>query len=321
MVTSAFTHRKSELNIAAAVDPGSRRETPCQIVDTILSQAPEFLFLPGLARPVGEELRPHESTTASGWRADLCHRRCERICQAVYRRRDGVSIQATVRITPLTEPLKTGAFVNRSVGIFARAGVRNRQFTACKQLAWVLRVAQAAFAAINACRLVPWLANRVIANVTLPTSGFCSEGLGNTRAFASPGWARPCRARAITQDDAAAGNRLAGTVTNRGQPFRHCIAERGSANGIARSGGCIHQWSTRHRVVLCRCGRDQFDRGPNTRLNRYGGTKQVTPLATEAARVQRIRGDTQPCEISKLGHRVCTGFCFPWCRYWLGRRT
>lgn len=57
--------------------------------------------------------------------------------------------------------------------------VQQRQFT-CRQLAWVLRRPWASIVAINVCRLVPWIANRTIAKINLPSSAFSSERIGST---------------------------------------------------------------------------------------------------------------------------------------------
>jgi flavin-dependent dehydrogenase len=55
--------------------------------------------------------------------------------------------------------------------------VRDRQFT-CKQLAWILRRPWAAFAALGMCRMLPGLAHRVIAKVTVPSTLCTSRGVG-----------------------------------------------------------------------------------------------------------------------------------------------
>jgi flavin-dependent dehydrogenase len=55
--------------------------------------------------------------------------------------------------------------------------VRDRQFT-CKQLAWILRRPWAAFAALGMCRMLPALAHRVIAKVTVPSTLCTSRGVG-----------------------------------------------------------------------------------------------------------------------------------------------
>ncbi len=172
---------RNELNVAAAVDPEVlRRATPYKIVTSILSQA-NVLVPPALS--------------TSSWRGTpyLTSQPMRVAGKRIFVVGDaggyvepftGEGIASAFEAAVAVASLAKSAAENWESSLITqwesihKQVVQDRQRT-CKHLAWVLRRPWVASVAINACRLAPWLANRVIARITRPTSEFCLGRLGS----------------------------------------------------------------------------------------------------------------------------------------------
>jgi flavin-dependent dehydrogenase len=89
------------------------------------------------------------------------------------------ALESAIAVTPLVIAAATAwvPTVASRWHTLHRQIVRDRQST-CLQLAWILRRPWAVFAALGMCQILPGLAQRVIAKVTVPSTLCTSSGVG-----------------------------------------------------------------------------------------------------------------------------------------------
>lgn len=173
---------RHQLNVAAAVAPALLSQTaPAEIVANIFDNA-------GISAP--------RALHGASWRgtppltSQPLHVASERIfligdaggyVEPFTGEGMAAALESAVAVTPLVIQASNAWVPSIAVGWEAlhQQIVRDRQVT-CRQLAWILRRPWAAFAALSTCRVLPGVAQRLIAKTTFPSTLCMSPGVGTT---------------------------------------------------------------------------------------------------------------------------------------------